>query len=198
MTLIILPQVTVPEGGASTEKKNMKNSQTRQPKGRERRCAADDGAVRAACGAHGAPGERAASCTARGSRRQARRDRRRARVAHAARCGAAERTPPRRARRSLRARASALSAAAVDGGPARRIGWHHDWCLAVVSVALSDKHLGGRLLFLLDGQVHCPARPVGSAIVHNRSAVHGVSTITADVRYNLIASFGDPKAADAA
>ena len=90
------------------------------------------------------------------------------------------------------------SAAAVDGGPARRIGWHHDWCLAVVSVALSDEHLGGRLLFLLDGQVHCQARPVGSAIAHNRSAVHGVSTITAGVRYNLIASFGDPKAADAA
>ena len=37
------------------------------------------------------------------------------------------------------------SAAAVDGGPARRIGWHHDWCLAVVSVALSDEHTGGRL-----------------------------------------------------
>ena len=90
------------------------------------------------------------------------------------------------------------SAAAADGGAARRIGWHHDWCLAVVSVALSDEHLGGRLLFSLDGQVHCPARPVGSAVSHNRSAVHGVSTITAGVRYNLIASFGDPKAADAA
>ena len=90
------------------------------------------------------------------------------------------------------------SAAAVDGGAARRIGWHHDWCLAVVSVALSDEHLGGRLLFSLDGQVQCPARPVGSAVAHNRAAVHGVSAITAGVRYNLIASFGDPKAADAA
>ena len=90
------------------------------------------------------------------------------------------------------------SAAAVDGGAARRIGWHHDWCLAVVSVALSDEHLGGRLLFSLDGQVQCPARPVGSAVAHNRAAVHGVSAITAGVRYNLIASFGDLKAADAA
>jgi len=28
--------------------------------------------------------------------------------------------------------------------------------------------------------------------------VHGVSAITAGVRYNLIATFGDPKVADAA
>jgi len=56
---------------------------------------------------------------------------------------------PNQAHRAAHAVPSGLvlrrSAAAVDGGPARRIGWHHDWCLAVVSVALSDEHTGGRL-----------------------------------------------------
>ena len=64
----------------------------------------------------------------------------------------------------------------------------------MVSVALSDAHQGGRLLFSMDGHVHCPPRPVGSAVAHNRAAVHGVSAITAGVRYNLIATFGDPEA----
>jgi len=85
--------------------------------------------------------------------------------------------------------------AAADGASTavRRIGWHRDWCRAVVSISLSDTHEGACLLFAMDGRVHCPARPVGSAVAHNQAAVHGVSAITKGVRYNLIATFGDPQ-----
>ena len=82
---------------------------------------------------------------------------------------------------------------ARDGtvGQERHIAFHRDFCRAVVSVALSELHQGGHLVFAIDGHVHCPARPVGSAIAHNRTAVHAVSPITSGVRYNLIAIFGD-------
>ena len=78
------------------------------------------------------------------------------------------------------------SAASESDAPTY-IRFHRDQCRAIVSIALSEGHAGGHLLFSIDGRVHCPARPVGSAVAHNRTAVHGVSRITSGVRYNLIA-----------
>ena len=78
------------------------------------------------------------------------------------------------------------------------IRFHRDWCRAVASVALSDQHTGGELVFCIDGRVECPPRPVGSAVAHNRMAVHGVSRISMGVRYNLIAVFGQVDLSSAA
>lgn len=90
-------------------------------------------------------------------------------------------------------RRSAAAPARTNGrtGEERQIAFHRDFCRAVVNVALSDHHLGGQLVFAIDGNLHCPPRPAGSAVVHNRSAVHAVSPILSGKRYNLIAVFGD-------
>eukprot|EP00966_Prymnesium_polylepis_P114684 2650324-Prymnesium_polylepis.1 len=72
------------------------------------------------------------------------------------------------------------------------IPFHRDHSLAVASAVLSSTFEGGLFLFVLDGRVVCPSRPHGSALAHNCATVHGVSCLTAGVRYHLFAVFAHP------
>jgi ubiquitin C len=69
-----------------------------------------------------------------------------------------------------------------------RLAFHRDIALATASIALNDpaEYSGAALLFACDnGQLLYPARPLGSATVHSRQVVHGVSCMRSGVRFNL-------------
>ena len=74
-------------------------------------------------------------------------------------------------------------------GGGERIAFHRDPTHATVNVALnSDAQFeGGRLMYVADGRVVCPARAAGSAIVHDSTLVHAVSTLRGGARYSLFA-----------
>lgn len=77
------------------------------------------------------------------------------------------------------------------GNAGARIGFHRDVPRAVVNIALngSDCYLGGRLLLAVDGCVLGPERSAGCATALDNAVVHGVSCLTAGVRYTLLAAF---------
>ncbi|CAE7850474.1 pmt3 [Symbiodinium necroappetens] len=70
-----------------------------------------------------------------------------------------------------------------------RIPFHRDYSLAVVNVSLNSEYTGGKLMFVDGARLICPERKPGCATAHNQTAIHGVSSITAGVRYNLLAAF---------
>ncbi|CAE7822035.1 sumo2 [Symbiodinium sp. CCMP2592] len=72
-----------------------------------------------------------------------------------------------------------------------RIPFHRDYSLAVVNMSLNSAYTGGTLMFVHGARLICPERKPGWATAHNQTAIHGVSRITAGVRYNLLAAF-DP------
>ncbi len=67
-------------------------------------------------------------------------------------------------------------------------GLHQDEAALTVNVALSDDRqtTGGRLVGLFGGGVQEVVREEGEATVHSSSLVHGVTRVTAGVRYSLI------------
>ena len=68
-----------------------------------------------------------------------------------------------------------------------RIAFHRDMPRVVLNVALNADFLGGRLLLAHGARIVEPARRVGSGIAHDNAVVHGVTRITAGVRYSLLA-----------
>jgi len=72
-----------------------------------------------------------------------------------------------------------------------RIPFHRDYSLAVVNLSLNSEYTGGTLMFVHGARLICPERRPGWATARNQTAIHGVSRITAGVRYNLLAAF-DP------
>ena len=79
--------------------------------------------------------------------------------------------------------------AALEGTHDDVVPFHRDSILVVVNVALNDDFKGGHLLFALDGRIVCPTRRAGSATAHDCRIVHGVSCLTAGIRYNLFAIY---------
>jgi hypothetical protein len=69
------------------------------------------------------------------------------------------------------------------------IRFHTDVSRRVMQVPLTDDtaYEGARLTFLSasTGRLSVPPRPMGSATVHDHSVVHGVTVMTAGVRYGL-------------
>ena len=88
--------------------------------------------------------------------------------------------------------------AALKGTHDEVVPFHRDSSLVVVNVALNDDFEGGHLLFALDGRIMCPTRRAGSATAHDCRIVHGVSCLTAGIRYNLYAVYERPGTAAAA
>jgi hypothetical protein len=79
--------------------------------------------------------------------------------------------------------------AALEGTHDDVVPFHRDSSLVVVNVALNDDFKGGHLLFALDGRIVCPTRRAGSTTAHDCRIVHGVSCLTAGIRYNLFAIY---------
>ena len=88
--------------------------------------------------------------------------------------------------------------AALKGTHDEVVPFHRDSSLVVVNVALNDDFEGAHLLFALDGRIICPTRRAGSATAHDCRIVHGVSCLTAGIRYNLYAVYERPGTAAAA
>jgi len=88
--------------------------------------------------------------------------------------------------------------AALEGTHDEVVPFHRDSSLVVVNVALNDDFEGAHLLFALDGRIVCPTRRAGSATAHDCRIVHGVSCLTAGIRYNLYAVYERPGTAAAA
>jgi len=88
--------------------------------------------------------------------------------------------------------------AALEGTHDEVVPFHRDSSLVVVNVALNDDFEGAHLLFALDGRIICPTRRAGSATAHDCRIVHGVSCLTAGIRYNLYAVYERPGTAAAA
>jgi hypothetical protein len=88
--------------------------------------------------------------------------------------------------------------AAMEGTHDEVVPFHRDSSLVVVNVALNDDFEGAHLLFALDGRIMCPTRRAGSATAHDCRIVHGVSCLTAGIRYNLYAVYERPGTAAAA
>ena len=61
---------------------------------------------------------------------------------------------------------------------------------AVVNVALNDNFTGGDLLYAVGGRLERPMRAAGVATAHDGATVHGVTALTAGVRYTLLVAFG--------
>ena len=61
-------------------------------------------------------------------------------------------------------------------------------CICMLAVRNSE-YTGGKLMFVDGARLICPERKPGCATAHNQTAIHGVSSITAGVRYNLLAAF---------
>ena len=70
-----------------------------------------------------------------------------------------------------------------------RLHFHRDRASVTVNIALNSQadFKGGRLMFLVNGAVHCPTRAVGSAIINDGYIVHGVSEVNQGARYSLFA-----------
>ena len=71
--------------------------------------------------------------------------------------------------------------------------FHQDKARITVNVAVSSDadHSGGRLLGVYAGRIHTIEREEGEATVHSSDLFHGVTRMTAGVRYSLILFF-DP------
>lgn len=69
----------------------------------------------------------------------------------------------------------------------RSIEFHLDHSECTFQIPLNGDHeyQGGRLVFLTKAGVCCPLRPASSATAHDCSVVHGVTQMTAGVRYGL-------------
>ena len=66
----------------------------------------------------------------------------------------------------------------------------HPLAPAVVNVALNDSFTGGDLLYAVGGRLERPMRAAGVATAHDGATVHGVTALTAGVRYTLLVAFG--------
>ena len=67
------------------------------------------------------------------------------------------------------------------------IAFHTDFSRRTMQVALNgdDEYDGGRLLFATASGFEQPRRPAGSATIHTRSVVHGVTALRSGTRYSL-------------
>ena len=67
------------------------------------------------------------------------------------------------------------------------IPFHVDVSRKTMQVAPNSEsdYVGGRLAFVTAAGVKCPARSMGSATIHNREIVHGVTELCAGKRYSL-------------
>eukprot|EP01043_Picozoa_sp_COSAG02_P006190 COSAG02_NODE_174_length_31243_cov_76.084543_12_plen_133_part_00 len=54
-----------------------------------------------------------------------------------------------------------------------------------VALNADTEYDGGRLAFLTELGLEVPARPIGSATIHNDTVVHGVTEMVNGVRYSL-------------
>ena len=67
-------------------------------------------------------------------------------------------------------------------------GFHCDRAALTANVALADdsRHVGGRLLALVDHALLEIQRGEGEAIIHPSELLHGVSSMRSGTRYSLI------------
>lgn len=67
------------------------------------------------------------------------------------------------------------------------INFHLDYNYRTMQIALNGdtEYDGGRLTYLVDGEVKCPTRPAGSCTIHDDTIVHGVSPLVNGRRYGL-------------
>jgi len=72
-------------------------------------------------------------------------------------------------------------------GKNKVINFHLDHSPKTMQVALNDEgeYEGGRLVYVTEAGLELPLRKVGSATLHDNSVAHGVSELTAGVRYGL-------------
>jgi len=54
-----------------------------------------------------------------------------------------------------------------------------------MQVPLNESYEGGELVYASGGQFHWPARPAGSATIHDSTIVHGVTALRSGIRYGL-------------
>ena len=79
--------------------------------------------------------------------------------------------------------------AATGGDGGAHIIFHRDSAPAVVNVALNDSFTGGDLLYAVGGRLERPMRAAGVATAHDGATVHGVTALSAGVRYTLLVVF---------
>jgi len=77
--------------------------------------------------------------------------------------------------------------ASGDRGPACCIPFHVDTSLLTMQIALNDDtdYEGGRLTFVTPAGFECPPRPAGTATIHGRENVHGVTELRSGTRCSL-------------
>eukprot|EP01045_Picozoa_sp_COSAG04_P002134 COSAG04_NODE_75_length_28792_cov_4.615272_20_plen_1379_part_00 len=71
-------------------------------------------------------------------------------------------------------------------GPAC-VQFHTDYSLRTMQVPLNDagEYEGGSLVWAVDGALEMPARSAGSATIHTKGVVHGVTALKRGTRYGL-------------
>jgi ubiquitin len=69
----------------------------------------------------------------------------------------------------------------------RCIAFHTDYSLQTMQIPLNEPqdYAGGRLLFATAAGLEQPPRKPGSAVIHTKDAVHGVTTLVSGSRYSL-------------